>query len=120
MPGLDTPAVLSSCGSQSPSPGQGIGDQLRAVGAADREDDVLPAVDHVGHGRSRLLLRHVHGSHICAGRLVVGAQQGHALPGFVRMNAAPPAISRLFVASTPMNVRPYWPSRGSSRPFRAG
>src|SRR5437899_7195986 len=49
--------------------------QLTAVtGTADRDDDVLLAVDHVRHGRTALGRRHVDGAHLSSCGFVVRAQ----------------------------------------------
>src|SRR3954463_10561708 len=65
---------------------QCVGDQLRTVDSTHRDDDVLPAVDHVGHRRSRLLVGHLHRADIGAGHLVVGATQRHAFAGLVALS----------------------------------
>src|ERR1700694_5209478 len=46
----------------------------RVAPAADRHDDVLLAVDHVGHRRSALWGWHESGAHLLAGRIVVRTQ----------------------------------------------
>ena len=43
----------------------------RVVAPADRDDDVLLVVQHVGHGRSALRGRHPYRARVRAGRLVV-------------------------------------------------
>ena len=49
-----------------------------------RDDDVLTAVDHVGHRRSGLRRGHQHLTHLRAGLLVVGAQHRAARPSWRR------------------------------------
>ena len=62
--------------------------QLRTiVRAADREDDVLPALVHVGNGRPGLPRRHLNRADVGACRLVVRAKQRAALAGGVRVKA---------------------------------
>src|SRR5437867_11406614 len=57
------------------SAGQGERDVLtRIVAAADRDDDVLLAVDAIGHRRSALRRRDEHRADFFAGHLVVRAQ----------------------------------------------
>src|SRR5262245_49826564 len=63
-------------------------DQLSAVDAAHGDDDVLLAVDHVGHRRSGLLVRHLDGADVGTGGLVIRAEQCDAVARFVTMNAA--------------------------------
>src|SRR5919197_5666017 len=59
----------------------------RVVSTADRHDDVLPAVEHVGHRRPALRRRHVDSADFGAARLVVRAQHRAAGPGRRRRDA---------------------------------
>ncbi len=52
-----------------------VSDVFAGIGpAADGHNDVLLAVNHVGHRRSRLRSRHIDGADFFAGHLVVSAQ----------------------------------------------
>jgi hypothetical protein len=103
---------------------QRVGDQFAASeGAIGRhcEHDVLLAVVHVSHRRSRLLSGHIDlGGNIRAGNLVISTQQGDLPPFGVGMDSPSPAMRSVLVARTPMRVRPGCPSRGRSSPLRAG
>ena len=82
--------------------GQPERDQLAAVvAAADRDHDVLPAVEHVGHRRPALRRRHVDRADLLAGRLVERAQHRAALPDGVGPKLCSPAMSSVFVTSVP-------------------
>src|SRR6187549_3279383 len=68
--------------------GQRVRDELRAVDAADGEDDVLLAVEQIGHRRPGLFVRHLDGAEVRAGRLVVGTEQRDARAGVVAVHTA--------------------------------
>ncbi len=45
------------------------------IAARNRDDDVLLAIDHIGHRRARLRRRQQHIADFLAGRLIIGAQR---------------------------------------------
>lgn len=54
-----------------------VGDEFAGVVAGgDGDDDVLFAVQHIGHGRAGLAGGHEDGSDFFAGRFVIGAEAG--------------------------------------------
>ena len=91
----------------------------RVRSAADRDDNILLAVDHIGHGRAALRRGHPHRAHLAYRSRLSYARSiaPRGRPGG-EVTCGSPTTTSVFVTKSP--TLPAWPVFGMSRPFRSG